>query len=156
DDDYLLPGFFGTALRSFDMYPAMEAFVGREIFLDVNRSMRMRPYYDVNEKLYDAPAGLLVMAAARQIHTWPSIMWRRLGDEQVDESLGCMHDTEFILREFMRRTILVNQFPCAMYCLHEGSTSSSQMLFRNQLKDKLLILAKYKNNPQLFPLLRSE
>lgn len=153
DDDYLLPGFFDTALQYFTANPAVSAFAGREIFWDVNRPRKTRPYFDVTEQLYDAPVGALALMEADQIHTWPSVMWRRLGDEYVDESLGYSADLDFILREFMRRTILVHPHLCAVYCLHEGSLSSNRV-FVTRLKSMTMILKKYERNPQFFALLK--
>ncbi len=126
DDDFLLPDFFPSAIEAFERYPDAMMFAGRLVYYEegVPRRTLLKP--SLPSGYYPAAAALAGTLGERRFFTFTSKMFRRqvlLTTGGFDGSSGYAGDLDFELRVLARHASIYSDIPCAVYCMHPGSSS---------------------------------
>ncbi|HEY6393950.1 MAG TPA: glycosyltransferase family 2 protein, partial [Candidatus Binataceae bacterium] len=132
DDDFLAPDFFRTAIAAFEKHPDAGAFIGRLVYWDLDIPNRTRAYFSLGREGYlPAPEAFIEILSKSQNHTWTSMMFRREVIDTVgglDVGVGYAADLDFELQVLARFPAIISETPCAIYCLHGGSSSHDDWL----------------------------
>ncbi len=126
DDDFLAPDFFDTALRTLAAYPDAKVFVGRLIRWEESRPSETTTFSSLAEGYYEPPEAFFHAVQNDGTHTWTSMMFKREvldGVGGVDQNVGYAADMDFELRVFAKYPVVCLDIPCAVYCVHPGSSS---------------------------------
>jgi len=126
DDDFLAGEFFDTALRTLAAHPEAKVFVGRLIRWDESRPAETTTFSSLAEGYYEPPEAFFHAVQDDGTHTWTSMMFKREvldGVGGVDPCVGYAADMDFELRVFAKYPVVCLDVPCAIYCVHPGSSS---------------------------------
>lgn len=126
DDDFLLPDFFPSAIEAFQRHPDAMMFAGRLIYYEEEKPARTLPKPSLPSGYYPAAAALAGSLGERRYHTFTSKMFRRLvvlTTGGFDENVVYAGDLDFELRVLALHASIFSDVPCAVYCMHAGSSS---------------------------------
>ncbi len=126
DDDFLAPGFFATALEAFARHPQAGVYAGRLVYWNQQAPTSTQPCRFLDRGYYEAPDASLRSLNENKTHTWTSMMFRREVlhcTNGVDPGAGYAADLDFTLRAMALHDTVVSDLPCAVYCMHPGSSS---------------------------------
>lgn len=149
DDDFLLPGFFETALKGFEKHPDAAFFSGGVIDVDEQGEVIEVILSKWPEKeYYEAPDGLLEMIG--KYSNWIGTVFRK----EVIQKIGTIDvqfkaiDIDYMLRAASKLSFAISKTPCAVFLQHSSSYSKNNGL-------KLIwpgwqtLIAKINQNPSL-------
>jgi len=131
DDDYLLPGFYQSALAELAQNPQAMFWAGITINVDEkNIIWDARVERWKREGLFTPPEGLMNIMHGMS-PTWTGIVFRQEVLEKVgfpdQETLG-PSDLDFVLKIVANYPYIVRKYPSAVFTLNECSFSNTQPL----------------------------
>jgi hypothetical protein len=129
DDDYLLPGFFETAVNALAANPAAGLFAGSTLELDEAGALRYAPLLSwPREGTYASGDAVLWMLGNRH-PTWTGVVFRTAALQAaggLDRGASATLDADAELRVAARSPIVVSFAPCAVYTAHAQRVSGAE------------------------------
>jgi len=145
DDDYLMPCFFETAIKSFEEYPKA-AFVacgvgqndGKDIVWDPLSAWK-------REGCYEAPDGVLEMLSSYNTLPLPTgILFQSKSVKDItpdwSEVVQLRWDSDYLLQISAQYPCVINKKLCAIFSLHENSFTGA---FFSEMKNAVKLHDKY-------------
>jgi glycosyltransferase involved in cell wall biosynthesis len=131
DDDYLLPGFYQSALDELAENPQAMFWAGVTINVDENNTIwDARVDRWEREGIFDPPDGLMNIMNGMS-PTWTGILFRREVLKNIGfpdkETLG-PSDLDFVLKIAAEHQYIVRKLPAAVFTLNASSFSNTQPL----------------------------
>src|SRR5208282_1664046 len=127
DDDFLLPGFFETAIDELTADPEPGFFFGGLLFFDGTKVI-VAPVEEWNIEGKVEPSTIFRALFPGSWITWTSSLFRTAAVEEaggLKPELGYGADVELLLRLAVRNAAIVSRKPCAVMNLHHGSASAA-------------------------------
>jgi glycosyltransferase involved in cell wall biosynthesis len=128
DDDYLLPGFFATAIPALAAAPEAIFWAGLTLRMDADGG-----FFDATldkwdrEGLFAPPDGVLRLLRGNA-PCWAGTVFRRQAIEEIgllDEAVGGAADLDYMVRAAARHPYIVSKLPAAVFTMHPGSVSET-------------------------------
>jgi len=128
DDDFLLPGFFDSALTALVNSPEAAFFSGGLVRAAPDgRVMGCPRYGSERQRIYSPP--LLFYTLAPYTRTWTSILFRWTTVKSVGglrKEIGYSFPVDLLLRLATRYRAVLSDAPCAVFTVHPDSISCAE------------------------------
>ncbi len=138
DDDFLLPGFFESAISALREFPVAGFFLGAHLYADSNGQVVAAPLEEIwKADGFLPPPELFEVLAPGAWVTWTAMVFNSgilpvVGG--LDTAMGHTGDVDLILRAALRFAALVSKQPCAVLTMHPDSASE---------RDRVQVLEKH-------------
>ncbi len=151
DDDFLLPGFFQTAIDEMTTDPRPGFFFGGLLFFD-GAKVVVAPVEGWNIEGKVEPARIFLALFPGSWITWTSSLFRTAAVEDAGgfkPQLGYGADVELLMRLAVRNAAIISRKPCAVMNLHHGSASVADSGQQYSAARNLTILESVENAVEL-------
>jgi Glycosyl transferase family 2 len=128
DDDFLLPGFFSQAVTALEKNSGAAFFSGGILSAGPDGQVRGFVRYGSNADQLLLPPDLFLILAP-YTRTWTSTLFRRSALEPLGgpkKETGYSFSIDLLLRAAIRFGAILSDEPCAVFTVHEGSSSVAE------------------------------